>query len=636
MKICQKCGNENGDNAKFCIECGEKLQVSPKICPECGTELVNQPKFCPECGNKILLDKNISDDEIEPINSGVKATIELCMIDIPGTQFSMLETPVTQELYKKVMGYNPSVFSNENSIGNLGNFLGSFFENKKTSETTENIEDCKRPVENISQLDAFIFCNELSLLKGKKPCYSINGTADTKKWPFKAGSGDFYFGTIQCDCDNSGYRLPTDNEWTYAAKGGENFKHAGGQKMKNVGWYTGNSDEKTHPVKQKIPNGYGLYDMNGNVWEWICEKRRAYGGSWKDGKDCWSPTTCDSFMENQGYDDVGFRVVSGPEFKPSSYNSLYTPLSDGIVFTSWGDEYISNDEDWYKNDINQSDYAEQDICCLQNNSISIKEKKDKIHQMVLQYASQIGEKCVDWKVKNYETFPNDKKDLLLKIDCNFNYDDFATIFSIPNPLKIQLSAKFDYGIIFTIFGFYIRTVEQLNSYTFVKYSEIVNCEAIKNEHIKIYLSTEIKGLFNSSENFIECGEYLAKPLSELLMKLKDLDDEFSTDYLTSVTSVRTDGLKTSRDRKYFMKGQINGYIRCSREYEMKLRKQADLFLTTTNKWRKERAEYEALLDEYDATIVELEAKLSESESPEYRRRLNNVVNYRDQLASLSY
>ena len=53
MKICNSCGNENGDNAKFCVECGEKLQDSPKFCPECGTELVNQPKFCPECGTKI-------------------------------------------------------------------------------------------------------------------------------------------------------------------------------------------------------------------------------------------------------------------------------------------------------------------------------------------------------------------------------------------------------------------------------------------------------------------------------------------------------------------------------------------------------------------------------------------------------
>ena len=60
------------------------------------------------------------------------------------------------------------------------------------------------------------------------------------------------------------------------------------------------------------------------------------------------------------------------------------------------------------------------------------------------------------------------------------------------------------------------------------------------------------------------------------------------------------------------------------------------FLKTTNKWRRERDEYEALLDEYDATIVELEAKLAETESPEYRQRLNNVSNYRDQLAALSY
>lgn len=68
MKICNSCGNENGDNAKFCVECGEKLQESPKFCPECGIELVNQPKFCPECGEKInssIAKKQVTEETIK-------------------------------------------------------------------------------------------------------------------------------------------------------------------------------------------------------------------------------------------------------------------------------------------------------------------------------------------------------------------------------------------------------------------------------------------------------------------------------------------------------------------------------------------------------------------------------------------
>lgn len=71
MKICNSCGNENGDNAKFCVECGEKLQESPKFCPECGTELVNQPKFCPECGTKVKINSNFDEKKlsVSPMNA---------------------------------------------------------------------------------------------------------------------------------------------------------------------------------------------------------------------------------------------------------------------------------------------------------------------------------------------------------------------------------------------------------------------------------------------------------------------------------------------------------------------------------------------------------------------------------------
>lgn len=107
----------------------------------------------------------------------------------------------------------------------------------------------RNPVERVRWRDAKRYCNERSLMEGRKPCYAEN-TAD---W--------------DCDYAADGYRLPTEAEWEYACRAGNEFDSS---RLRHRAWTAENSDQKTHPVGQKKPNALGICDLLGNVSEW-CE-----------------------------------------------------------------------------------------------------------------------------------------------------------------------------------------------------------------------------------------------------------------------------------------------------------------------------------------------------------------------------
>jgi hypothetical protein len=174
------------------------------------------------------------------------------MVRIPGRNYEMGKYEVTQAQWRSVMGNDPSGFN--------------------------GCDDC--PVERVRWQDVQEYLSKLNQLTGKQ------------------------------------YRLPKDDEWKHACDGGGSHEYCGGNNLDGVGWYDGNSGKKTHPVGLKQPNGYGLYDMNGNVWEWMqdchdgdCSRRMVSGGSWSSEAAIARAANRSRSETSNRSDSLGFRAA---------------------------------------------------------------------------------------------------------------------------------------------------------------------------------------------------------------------------------------------------------------------------------------------------------------------------------------
>jgi len=241
------------------------------------------------------------------INGGTfemgQAIIATPVNQVTVSPFLIDNTDVTQGDYQSIMNVNPSYFGNDSLL----------------------------PVVSETWYDAVLYCNARSRAAGLDTVYSFTSISGTP------GNGCDSLGSLMIDYTKNGFRLPTEAEWEFACRSGSRTRYYWGDEFDlDFCWDTTNSGGRPHRVGQKVPNGSGLYDMSGNVWQWCNDWYALYtsgdeidplgpatgtlrilrGGSWHSHD--FAVYSAYRWEDNPAkrFSDVGFRCVMGLSVPP--------------------------------------------------------------------------------------------------------------------------------------------------------------------------------------------------------------------------------------------------------------------------------------------------------------------------------